>query len=53
MADDKRRTTKDAMGLIVRMDSMGRPSRQIKERPAPPAPIMSKPARPQTDEKKK
>jgi len=28
--------------LIVRADALGRPERQIKERPAPPAPIASR-----------
>ncbi len=30
-------------GYTVRADAQGRGPRQIKERPAPPAPIMSKP----------
>jgi hypothetical protein len=28
--------------LIIKADALGRPNRQIKERPAPPAPMMAK-----------
>jgi hypothetical protein len=34
--------------LIVRADALGRLDRQIKERPAPPAPMMAKPEAPVT-----
>jgi hypothetical protein len=32
--------------LIIKADALGRPDRQIKERPAPPAPMMAKPEAP-------
>jgi len=32
--------------LIIKADALGRPGRQIKERPAPPAPMMAKPEAP-------
>jgi hypothetical protein len=32
--------------LIIKADALGRPARQIKERPAPPAPMMAKPEAP-------